>query len=147
MPEMPVATLQTAETRVCSYRHCKTPFKPKNDTHLFHTTTCRMKEWEILHPRLSTEQDKKREGMERAARHYPQELLIFRELARELSLTFPEVTIDDVRKLADLRGHVYSPGNWMGSVFLSHEWLWLGRVVPTTHIGGRSRMIKVWRRK
>jgi len=37
---------------ICSYRHCRAEFEPKKPGQRFHTKTCRMREWGLLHPRL-----------------------------------------------------------------------------------------------
>ncbi|MDD5171355.1 MAG: hypothetical protein PHN75_21245 [Syntrophales bacterium] len=37
---------------ICSYRYCRAEFEPKKKGQRFHTKTCRMREWGLLHPRL-----------------------------------------------------------------------------------------------
>lgn len=89
------------------------------------------------------EQRKKREGMEISASNNAESLTAFRAIARNIH---GEVTIDDVRDMADNMGIPYTPGNWLGSVF-KDGWEWTGKVVPSTHVGSHGRMVKVWVRK
>jgi hypothetical protein len=93
------------------------------------------------------EQEKKRIGMAQAANNHKGSIFNFRTIAILLLDKFDSVTIDDVRKLADLRGIKYTTGNWMGSVFHDKYFEWTGLMVPATHYGSRGRMIKVWRKR
>ena len=96
---------------------------------------------------LSLEYKKKRTGMKRAVAKNPEILSLFRTMALILADNFPVVTIDDVRKYADMKNVQYVPGNWMGSIFTGDGWEWTGEVKPSTHEGSHGRLVKVWRRK
>lgn len=95
---------------------------------------------------MQTEDIKKQQGMKQAANHHNDILLHFQSLALLLSIYYESVTVDDVRKLATLRGIEFTPGNWMGSVFSGKDWIWTGEMRKAKHVGSRSRMIKVWKR-
>lgn len=96
---------------------------------------------------LMTEQEKKQIGMKRSAGKHIELLSCFRTIAEILSTKISEVTIDDVRKEADLRGIKYDPKDsaWMGSVF--RGWSWTGRVKESVHLGSHGRLIRIWKKK
>lgn len=96
---------------------------------------------------LTLEMEKKEVGMKLAADRCPEMLSLFRTIANILADTFPEQTIDDVRKYADLKGIKYIPGPWIGSVYKGDKWETDGRTVPATHVGSHGRRVLVWHRK
>ncbi len=138
----------------CEHRDCRSEFKPNRDNHKFCSSTCRMKEWDIQHPRLPlaglevvkpTEQQKKKTGMESAAKHYADILNTFQTIAKELGAYGP-ISIDEVRSWADRNGIVYTPGNWCGSTFKGSHWECCG-YQQATHAGSHGRVVRLWRLK
>ena len=93
----------------------------------------------------TVEQKAKQIGMNLSANKHSEILDTFRCLAR--NCPNDEVDIDDVRRLAEDLGRVYTPGNWLGSVFSRSEWEWTGKVRASSHPGSHGRMIKIWRRR
>ena len=51
--------MSKSEPIICAYRKCQKEFKPKKAGQKFHTDSCRIKEWEILHPRRGKKATKK----------------------------------------------------------------------------------------
>jgi len=94
---------------------------------------------------MTIEHQAKQIGMDFAALKNSRILEIFRTLARECRKD--TVDIDDVRMMAEKERILYSPGNWLGSVFTSKEWRWTGEVRASSHPGSHGRMIKVWRHR
>ena len=74
---------------------------------------------------LTLELEKKTEGMRRAAGKNAEILQRFRDIALDIML--PEITIDDIRAVADRRSYQYTPSNWLGNVFTDGNWTWTGR--------------------
>lgn len=94
----------------------------------------------------SAEQQAKQIGMNFAAEKHSDMLETFRRIAKHF-IVKDTVDIDDVRRVAEELGYNYAPGNWLGSVFTTKDWMWTGEVKASTHQGSHGRMIKVWRRK
>ena len=102
--------------------------------------------WETLPP--LTERQKKSNGMKQAATKHAVKLAQLRELADILATRFPRVNIEDVRKLAQIRGIEIDPKDskaYMGSVFKG--WQWDGTYTECKHLGSHGRPVKNWKKK
>lgn len=95
---------------------------------------------------LFSEQSKKRIGMKIAADNNAEILETFRNIAKHQASIKGIISIDDVRKGAEINGVEYHPGAWVGSVFKGDEWVCVG-VVAATHEGSHGRLVRTWRRK
>lgn len=95
---------------------------------------------------LTLELDKKTTGKLRAAGKHAEILEKFRKIA--LKVPYDEVTIDDVRDLAEMLGVVLteSCNNWLGSVFNDGNWVCVG-FRPSSHVGSHGRIIRIWSRR
>jgi len=99
----------------------------------------------IMQTDLFTEAEKKTAGKTMAEEANANILGTFRDIAADLGRRNGRVTIDDVRAEADRRGTVYTPSNWMGSVFKGYTWEFTGEFIESTHLGSHGRMIRVWK--
>lgn len=157
----------------CQYRNCELPDK-KFPKHTKDQKFCcdkhRISEWNLLNPRMKKddprqisyldaprtaipnnavqreiqrEDEKRILGMEQSAQANGNALAEFRTIAERLS---GEITIDDVRAVAEREGIKYTPGPWIGSTF-KEGFVWTGRVKPSTHEGSHGRLIRIWERK
>ena len=136
---MPIQAVpsRSGTTRVCA--ECQgsfVPYKRAEGYQAYCSEECRVRAWK------HSEKDR---GKALAASTHAGWLEAFRRLAEELGRDGAEVSINDVRQLAEARGMGYEPGNWMGSVF-DLGWRPV-RWEPAQHRDGHGRPVRVWVRR
>jgi hypothetical protein len=94
---------------------------------------------------LAEGEARKEFGMDLAASNRPHALARGREVARELALKSPDMTVtaDDVQKVLIPEGiHL---GNAAGSLFRTSEWVWTGEFVKSTRKTNHATLRRIWR--
>lgn len=88
---------------------------------------------------------RKREGMERAAKHKSPLLEKARMVAVTIGRKQRYVTADDVRRhMAEASMSMEELGNAAGSLFRTKDWRFTGRRVKSKYVANHAKEVNVW---
>lgn len=86
-------------------------------------------------------------GKARAAAAHNRDLILARQIARELGSDGRELCADDVRFAVQARPHLGIVwGNWAGSIFAGEEWIFAGYTKSRAE-GSHGNLLRSWRLK